>query len=108
MITKKDKGGFTYPSDNVVKICLAIEKFFKFYQEKHKNKVVVIKNILKIYINNDLIFSSIDYHKDKNGPLDNHIILLIKAIISTYCDIKINYNCRKQNETQSLRTWYNK
>lgn len=107
-ITKKDKGGLTYPSDDVVKICIVTEKFFKLYYEKHLNKVVVITNVLKTFINNDQIFSSIDYHKDQNGPLDNHIILLIKAIISTYCDIKINYNCRKQNETVSLRTWYNK
>lgn len=37
IITKKDKGGLTYPSDDVVKICLATEKFFKFHHEKHLN-----------------------------------------------------------------------
>lgn len=108
IITTKDKGGLTYPSDNVVKICIATEYFLKYFYEKHLKKDVVITNVLKTFIDNDSIFSSINYHVDQYGPLDNHIIFLIKAVISTYCDIKINYNCRKQNETVSLRTWYNK
>jgi len=32
--TKKDKGGLTYPSDDVVSICIATVKFFKFYNKK--------------------------------------------------------------------------
>lgn len=108
IIRKKDKGGLTYPSDGVVKICIATEKSFKYFYEKFLNKYVVITNVLKNFINNDQILSSINDHVDQNGPLDNHIILLIKAIISSYYDININSNCWKQNETVSLRTWYNK
>lgn len=108
IITTKDKGGLTYPSDDVVKICIATEIYFKCFHEKHVNKDVVITNVLITFINNNSIFSSINYHVHQYGALDNHIILLIKSIISTYANIKINYNCRKQNETVSLRTCYNK
>ncbi len=70
--------------------------------------MLIITNVLKSFINNDSIFYSIKHHNDQNGPLDNHVVLLIKAIISVYSDIKINYLNRTQNETLSLRTWYNK
>lgn len=70
MITKKNKRGLTYPSDDVVKICLATEKFLKFHHDKHLNKFVVITNVLKAFINNDQIFSSINYLIDQNGPLN--------------------------------------
>jgi len=59
-------------------------------------------------LNNNNLFESINFHNDQNGPLENHVILIKKTIISAYCDIKFNYMCRKQNETISLRSWYNK
>lgn len=108
LINIKDKGGLTYPSDDVVNICVTTEKYLKANNFKNFNKTFIIINVLKTFINNNKIFDSIKYHNDQNGPLNNHVILLIKSIISTYCDIKINYLCRKQNETESLRTWYNK
>lgn len=106
LINKKDNG-LTYPSDDVVSICVGTEKYLKFCNVKKLNKTVIITNVLST-CNNNTIFDTISYHNDENGPLNNHIVLLIKSIIDTYCDIKINYFCRKQNENDSLRTWYNK
>lgn len=110
IINMKDKGGLHYPSNDVIQICVATEKYFKtyYYDKKQFNKMLIITNVLKSFINNDSIFYSIKHHNDQNGPLDNHVVLLIKAIISVYSDIKINYLSRTQNETLSLRTWYNK
>ncbi|CAI6347902.1 unnamed protein product [Macrosiphum euphorbiae] len=109
IINMKDKGGLHYPSNDIVQVCVATEKYFKIYYDKKPfNKMLIITNVLKSFINNNSIFNSIKHHNDQNGPLENHVVLLIKAIISTYSDIKINYFCRTGNETLSLRTWYNK
>lgn len=54
------------------------------------------------------VLDSIYNHNSDNGSFSNHIIFLIKSIINLYFDIKTHYSCRKQNETESLRTWYNK
>jgi len=110
LISLKDKGGLTYPSTDVIEICLVVEKFIKLHYQEHKpNNSLFIKNkILASFINDKNIFSSINYHNIENGPFSNHVILLIKSVISTYYDIKIKYLCRKQNEVVSLRTFYNK
>lgn len=110
LISLKDKGGLTYPSNDVIEICLVVEKFIKLhYQENKPNNSLFIKNkILATFINNKNIFSSINYHNIENGPFSNHVVLLIKSVISSYYDIKIKYLCRKQNEVVSLRTFYNK
>lgn len=107
IISMKDKGGLTYPSDDVMKICVTTEKYLKTYSENHFDKMLVITKIFRS-LNNNKLFKSINFQNDQNRPLENHVILLQKAIISIYCDIKFNYMCRKQNETVSLRSWYNK
>jgi len=65
IINMKDKGGLHYPSNNVVQICVATEKNFKTYDKKPFNKMLIIINVLKSFINNDSIFfHSIKHHND--------------------------------------------
>lgn len=74
---------------------------------KNLNKLHIQNKTLNFFINNSRIFNNIKFHNE-NNPLNNHVILLIKSIISCYYDLKITYICKKKNETDSLRTWYNK
>lgn len=78
LIAIKDNGGLTYPSDDVVKICLISEKYLKqFYTpEKPLNKLLIKNKILSHFINNILIFSSIETHNVENGSF--HLVSLIK------------------------------
>jgi hypothetical protein len=69
--------------------------------------MLIVTKTLSYFCNNH-VFDSIYNHNFDNGPFSNHIILLIKFIINSYFDIKTHYLCRKKNETDSLRTWYNK
>jgi len=94
-------GGLTYPSADVIEICLITDKFIKTYMHDNKplNQLLIQSKILASFINNKNIFSSIDYHNIENGPLTNHVILLVKSVISTFYNIKIKYMCKKKNET---------
>jgi len=109
LINVRDKGGLSYPSDDVILIALQTEKVMKSYScdTKPLNKMLIVTKTLSYFCNNR-VFDSIYNHNSDNGPFSNHIILLIKSIINSYFDIKTHYLCRKKNETDSLRTWYNK
>jgi len=109
LINVRDKGGLSYPSDNVILVALQTEKIMKSYSYDTKplNKMLIVTKTLSYFCNNH-VFDSIYNHNSDNGPFSNHIILLIKSIIKSYFDIKTHYSCRKQNETDSLRSWYNK
>jgi len=77
---------------------------------------VCIQNFENIYSFIKLFFNYVNNLRLETGQLllksqrctGFLVVLLIKAIISVYSDIKINYLSRTQNETLSLRTWYNK
>jgi len=103
-------GGLTYPSADVIKIYLITDKFIKTYMHDYEplDPLLIQSKILASFINNKNIFSSIDYHNIENGPLTNHVILLVKSVISTFYNIKIKYMCKKKNETVSLRSFYDK
>lgn len=109
LINVRDKGGLSYPSDDVILIALQTEKFMKSYSSDTKplNKMLIVTKTLSYFCNNH-VFDSIYNHNSDNGPFSNHIILLMKSIINSYFDIKTYYSCRKLNETDSMRSWYNK
>lgn len=110
LIAINDKGGLTYPSKDVIDICMVVEKYIKMFSLVNKpfNSLYIKNKSLGNFINNKQIFSSIDFHNVQNGPFTNHIILLIKSVILTFYNIKIKYLCKKQNEIISLRSYYNK
>lgn len=110
LIFLKDKGGLTYPSNDVIEICLVVGKFIKLHHQENKpmNSLLIKNKILASFINNKYIFSSLNDHNLEYSPLTNHVILLIKAVISTFYDIKIKYLCKQQNNIISFRTFYNK
>lgn len=103
LIDLKNRGGLSYPSNDVIKICILTEKIIKLYYNDiiKLNKLFIQNKTFAHFIDNE-VFTSLNSH-------DNiHTINLIKSIISTHYDIKIKYLCKKQNETVSLRSFYNK
>lgn len=109
LINIKTKGGLSYPSEDVISICMITEKYIKEYYNEKKpvNKLLVETKVLS-YFTTNCPFKNISYHQHDSDPLTNHIILLIKSIISIYFDTKIHYLCKSSSETISLRHWYNK
>jgi hypothetical protein len=106
-----NKGGLTYPSDDVILICLQTEKILKpyNYQNKAINKLFIQTKVLSHFMNNNSIFSSLKNHSiDSTSSLSDHLTHLIKSISSTYMSLKIRYSIKSHNETPSLHMWYNK
>lgn len=58
----------TYPSADVIEICLIADKFIKIYMHDNKplNPLLIQSNILASFINNKNIFASIGYHNIQN------------------------------------------
>lgn len=106
----RDKGGLSYPSSDVIKLCVQTEKNMRSYQSGHKpiNKLLVVNKTLKLCESNSKIFESIKFHNFDYEPEANHVILLMKSIICSYFNLQINYLCKKMSEAESLRNWYNK
>uniref|UniRef100_A0A2S2NNN9 THAP domain-containing protein 9 n=2 Tax=Schizaphis graminum TaxID=13262 RepID=A0A2S2NNN9_SCHGA len=106
-----NKGGLTYPSDDVILICLQTEKILKSYNYQNKaiNKLFIQTKVLSHFMNNNSIFSSLKNHStDSTSSLSDHLTHLIKSISLTYLSLKIKYSIKSHNETPSLRMWYNK
>lgn len=89
-INKKNKGGLQYLSENVIKVCMKTETIIKrSIVTKEKVSVdVVISYVLKQCISLN-IFQSILVHSFDQSLADNHRILLIKAVISRYFNIRM-------------------
>ncbi|KAL4088958.1 hypothetical protein QTP88_024036 [Uroleucon formosanum] len=106
----KDNGGLTYLSADVINICIQTEKNIRSYEIdslKKLTKLFIQNKTLQFFINDTTIFETIKFHNE-NDPLQNHVILLIKSVITSYYNIKIHHLFKKPNEKDSLRTWYNK
>ncbi|CAI6354154.1 unnamed protein product [Macrosiphum euphorbiae] len=106
LIALKDRGEkLYYPSDDVIIICLKTENIMKQFPDH--SKLQIFNKTLSSFTTNTP-FKTLLNHQYDNEPLSSHLILLIKSVISVYCDIKIKYNCKKTSENLSLRHWYNK
>jgi len=88
-----NKGGLSYPSEDVIVICFHTEKILKSYdyQNKAVNKLFIQSKVLSHFINNSSIFESLKYHStESHSPLSDHVILLIKSITIHICISKLN------------------
>ncbi|ELT87842.1 hypothetical protein CAPTEDRAFT_208146 [Capitella teleta] len=85
LIRKKSMGSLTFPSQDVLKICMLSEKMFRSnvsssHQELNNYKIThLIHSVLKCFIGIDC-FPSLTSHM-LGKPLENHVILLIRSII---------------------------
>lgn len=93
----KDKGGLIYPSNDVITICKRMEVTIKA-RVLTGNQVTVPKDIKNILFAKALphfigmnLFKDINIHQYDQSPLNNHLTLLIKAVMEKYTNIRLYY-----------------
>lgn len=98
LILKKSKGGLINPSQDVIDICITCEKYFRKYvyhvSSTNLSRVQshrIVSSVLESYVNNTVVFSSLHNHMMECEPLDNHLILLIKAVCEKYLQVRYYY-----------------
>lgn len=108
LISHKSMGGLTYPSTDVIKICVECEKLLRIEQISNKykiNKSLISSKLLQFFIQRN-IFSNMLNHD--LTPLESHKILLIKSICNSYLDIRIHFICKQVITQEKIRNMYTK
>lgn len=96
LIAHKDRGGLHYPSRDVISLCEWSEKILRTsvkikgtsFLASKKAVAHVVKAVLKKNLGSKIFQSLNDHTKDQN-PMDNHLVLLIKAVVLKYLDVRI-------------------
>lgn len=107
LIKTKNKGGLTFPSKDVINICIRTECSIRCVKSQSLNspnfrKHKIITNTLKSLIGENYFEKSVNHMFDQS-PTDNHIILLTKAIAEKYIDIRFKYFATVENDRATNR-----
>jgi hypothetical protein len=112
----KDRSGLMYPSTDVINVCEISEKTIKqalsesggsFLKKKFTGEYLT-SSVLHYYLDKD-IFDVLRIHSKNQSPVDNHVILLIKAIAKKYIDIRLHYIAKTViDKSLSKRQLFNK
>lgn len=101
VIRLKSRGALIFPSDDVIEICITCEKCFRMLAyEENLSKVTyykIIKSVLETYLCKP-VFSVLKDHMKEFGPMENHYILLIKAIAEKYIQVRCHYAGKEYTE----------
>lgn len=109
----KNQGGLTFPSDDLIRICMDFEITLHTYSS-HELFTTSIKeqlehNILNQFLNKDIFLElSITHEQD---TIEEHVINLITNIIAQYYKLRMHYICKRainENNQSYVRTFYNK
>lgn len=116
LILHKDVGGLDYPSQDVINICLHAEKILRSFVAQYSAAILANENMLpkmiscvtKKFIGKPL-FPALMGHETEQHPLDNHLILLLKAISWRYFEVRIHFlNKSSSNKNEKIRNSHNK
>lgn len=113
LISLKNNGGLTYPSQDVVRVCETTEKILKTYLIKNEGKLkshqknLWIYFVLKAFLGVD-IFANLRVHQFDMAPINNHVVDLIKAVAEKYIDVRLYYISKIINCKPSKRQVFNK
>ncbi|CAG4923136.1 unnamed protein product [Colias eurytheme] len=106
LIAYKTHGGLIYPSKGLENICLKTEKILKSnFRKTHNEKYYLY--IYSFLIENIEECSKI-LSSDSSEHDTKHQLLLIKAVVKTYLDIRFRYFGKKATEKISFRNYLNK
>lgn len=98
LISKKNRGGLSYPSKDVIKICTIAEHFLRI-NDNSLNKTGFI-NILKNKVMFDCIqidcFVTLKEHALETS--NNHIYFLVESVITKYLNIRIHFITKRRSE----------
>lgn len=87
----KNRGGLSYPSEQVLSVCFATEKVFRMHRSKEKERIQkkrIILDVLEVQI------------QKVKFSCNEHTYLLIKAIANVYIDLRIRFECKKLTESR--------
>lgn len=108
----KNKKRLQYPSTDVLEICLASEKLIKqeviAADRKLMSTEAVVSLLLRKFIGRNT-FQTLTQHMFDQSALDNHRLLLIKAVATRYIHVRMFYLTKnKINKSESIRHHNNK
>lgn len=109
LINKKNRGGLTYPSKDVVNICKISEHFLRVNENllMKTNFVDQLKNKVMFECIQLELFNSLAEHVLNVGI--NHIYFLIESVISKYFTIRIHFITKRKSEiTDPVRNFLTK
>ena len=104
LIRVKNKGNLSFPSRDVVAICLTCEKKFRervLLSSDHpygKLSTYVCHNIVSQVLSEfqeKTVFQGLVNHMSDSDPINNHLVLLIKAVAETYLQVRYKYAARQ-------------
>ena len=110
LIKMKSKGFLIFPSQEVIDVCLSCEKYFRrnvaldscpSNTSLHK----LSQSVLQSFVNK-CCFASLSAHMLECEPIDNHVILLTKAVIEKY--LQVRYFYAGKHYTATLRDKHRK
>ena len=95
LIKLKSIGCLIFPSQDVIEICLVCEKFFRrnvLYDACPSNKSLhhLTQSVVQCFVSKQF-FPSLSEHMLDCEPLDNHVVLLTKAVIEKYLQVRYFY-----------------
>ncbi|KAJ8728919.1 hypothetical protein PYW07_006615 [Mythimna separata] len=89
-------GGLCYSTESVFTVCLKSEYILKAYIKENglyftrNEDIVIVKNrILKSFVDSN-IFSELNDHAIAQTPTLNHRMLLLKAVIEKYVNVRLH------------------
>lgn len=107
LIYQKSFGKLSYPSDDVIEICMKTEKLLKVHRISNTkiNKEKIIMDLFK-YFHNVHIFVKMPLHDD---AIASHHFLLLKSVANVYLDTRIHFICKSSNfHVEKIRNMYTK
>jgi len=97
LIKLKSKGSLIFPSEDVINVCITCEKFFRRNVSLSNTALprsasvhAITQSVLESFVNKDC-FKSLRQHMLECEPMDNHIVLLLKAIVEKYLQVRYHY-----------------
>lgn len=109
-ILRKDNGGLSYPSKDVILVCKAAESVVRSYMDSgvKATKDVLVAKIMRDLVGRTNLFQHLYYHDLGKFPTSNHVTDLKKAIIEKYINIRIHFLLKQSMSTLSKRQLLNK
>lgn len=120
LVMLKSRGALIFPSDDVIDICMTCEKVFRMHAayfvsvEEDLSRVTfneIMRSVLETYMYKP-VFETLDHHIKDFGPLENHLVFLIKAITEKYIQVRCSYagkhytdNLIKSKESKSRQEY---
>lgn len=115
-IRKRDFGGLHYPSKDVIEICLYAEKVLRhiltvngiaYFSNKNNLPKLIVEISKKFIFSN--IFEELSEHILEQDPLENHLILLIRAITLRFLEVRIHFLLKKTSRRdERIRNFHTK